>query len=694
MIGFLSRSLFTKLLLTFLLVMVIAFAVESGLAILAGEGAIENLVQENLTGQAQDVLEEVNRYLADRGREVKSWSTLSIMDDVLVDDRTLTIENLLLELQREEPRHYATLTVTSSSNRVIASSSLQRIGQALPVGAKALAQVPGTEFWTSEPPHDVEGAPAYFVVRHPIKSPLVAGSPVGWLFADVRWDPVEEIVAGSELIGAKSNAGKIFLLVDSAGNLLAGRAAFMERTSGGLDLLRRAVAESAPSRTLRSVDDYLVADYSATPSGDSLGQGLRVIALWHRDRAFAVVRIFERVVLGSACLGVLLAAGASYVSAKAIARRLQKLTEGTGRLARGDLTYRVEEGPSDEFGLVARSFNKMGFELESARQGLEAAVARWKALVTYAPDIIMTVSRDGKILFINRVVAGYSVNEVIGSSIYEYTPAAHHERLRQSVERVFSTGEATGLDLEGPGTDGALGWYSTRIGPVIQDGQVVAATIITTDITKRKLLEREILEISELERERIGRDLHDGLGQVLTGVALLSKGLQRKLFATQSDGQGEAGRIGELISDAILQTRSLARGLFPIDLDSKGLKGSLEELAGSVEQMSGITCRVEGELASPVQSRSKTTHLFRIAQEAVSNALRHGKAISILISLNSTSDANFLRIRDDGVGFPGLPSLHEGIGLRFMRYRAGVIGATLEFSGNPAGGTLVTCRFT
>ena len=116
---------------------------------------------------------------------------------------------------------------------------------------------------------------------------------------------------------------------------------------------------------------------------------------------------------------------------------------------------------------------------------MEAAVARWKAPVAHAPDTIITVSGDGEILFSNRVADGYNVEEVIGSSICWYAPAAHREMLRQSLERFFSTGYAAPLEGERAGPKGALAWYSSLIGPIIHGGHVVAATIITTDITKR-----------------------------------------------------------------------------------------------------------------------------------------------------------------------------------------------------------------
>lgn len=215
----------------------------------------------------------------------------------------------------------------------------------------------------------------------------------------------------------------------------------------------------------------------------------------------------------------------------------------------------------------------------------------------------------------------------------------------------------------------------------------------TTSRRLRRLPDRQILEVSERERERFGRDLHDSLGQVLTGIALLSKGLEQQLRAQGLAEASDAARIKHLIEEAMEQTRAMARALSPGELEGEGLREALEDLASSVTSIFKVVCRVQGSLAAPVRDRSKATHLFRIAQEALSNALRHGKAATIVIVMESNSTENTLSIQDDGVGFAGVPSNGRGMGLRSMRSRAGVIGGTLEIRGEPAHGTIVTCRF-
>ncbi len=687
-----SRSLFFKLFAAFFLVVAVAFAVETWQAILAGRGAIETLVTESLTGQAEDVLDDVNRYLEDRCREVKSWAGLSIMDEVLVQDRFLNIENLLLELQRGRPRQYGALAVLDRSGTVIAATDVDRIGGHGPLDEAALHAHPGTGVSMGGFPAAGAAAARQFMIAAPVVSRLHS-DPIGWLVATVSWGPLEDIVTGAMLGGSAQDNGRFFLLAGPDGAVLAGHPEFVDELPDSIAAAGRVVLHGGSPGALRAASGYLVTETGAIPDPGAPAQGLHLVALWRTSEAFQVVRIFVVAVLSSAVLGLALAAGAAFAIARSITARLGVLIEGTGRLARGDRAHRVEEGHDDEFGKLARAFNAMASELAHVLEEQEASLAHWRALVTHAPDIIMTVNGRGTILFINRVITGFRVEQVVGTSAFDYVAPAYHEAFRRALERVFERGEAASLDLEGIGPEGRPAWYATRIGPVERDGQVVAVTVITTDITHRKRLEREIVEVSELERERIGRDLHDGLGQVLTGTALLSKGLQQKLADKDLREADDAERIKTLIGEAIEQTRVLARGLVPIDLDKEGLRGALEALADNVERLFGVACRVEGGVRTTDLDRARATHLFRIAQEAVSNSLRHGKAQRITIRLGREGDENSLTIADDGTGFPRQPPDGDTMGLRSMRYRAGAIGGVLEIAAPPEGGTVVACRF-
>jgi signal transduction histidine kinase len=226
-----------------------------------------------------------------------------------------------------------------------------------------------------------------------------------------------------------------------------------------------------------------------------------------------------------------------------------------------------------------------------------------------------------------------------------------------------------------------------------QEGKQVEVEGIARDITERKRLEKEILEISNREQRRIGHDLHDGVCQMLAGVAyridILADQLQEKKLAESS----EAERVGTLINEAITQTRGVARGLFPVQLEENGLIWALEDLATNAGNIFRIKCDFSYEKPLPKVESDVALHLYYIVQEAVLNAAKHGNATQINISLACKGDRFVLTIQDDGSGFELAGGNGTGMGIRIMRYRARVIGATLDLKSRPGQGTQVTCVF-
>ena len=211
------------------------------------------------------------------------------------------------------------------------------------------------------------------------------------------------------------------------------------------------------------------------------------------------------------------------------------------------------------------------------------------------------------------------------------------------------------------------------------------------EIAARQRLEQEILKLSEREQQRIGRHLHDELGQQLAAISFLSHTLATALAASGSPAADQARKICEAIGDALSLTRSLARGLHPVALKSDGLLAALTDLAGQTAETYAIECRFKGPAIDPPLDDIAATHLYRIASEAVSNAVNHGKASVIDLSLECGPAASVLRVCDNGHGMPRSSPRRKGMGLRIMRYRADVIGGTLVFSTPRHGGTTVTC---
>jgi signal transduction histidine kinase len=215
---------------------------------------------------------------------------------------------------------------------------------------------------------------------------------------------------------------------------------------------------------------------------------------------------------------------------------------------------------------------------------------------------------------------------------------------------------------------------------------------LSSELAERRRLENEILAIGEREQRRIGLDIHDSLCQHLTGTALAEQFLVEKLAARGAPEVADANRVVNLIEDAISLARGLAAGLFPLEADGEDLPGALSELAGHFSSRFNVACRFQVE--EPVQIRDTVvaTHLYRIAQEAVHNAIRHGHAGKIDIRLAKSGTMIALVIDDDGSGIRSGQPIHQGMGLRNMKYRASIIGGDITLEGGNPGAT-VTCIF-
>lgn len=215
---------------------------------------------------------------------------------------------------------------------------------------------------------------------------------------------------------------------------------------------------------------------------------------------------------------------------------------------------------------------------------------------------------------------------------------------------------------------------------------------LTKEIAERERLEKAILEIGERERRSIGRDLHDGLGQHLTGTALTGQILSEKLQSRNAEETADAQKMVGLVNAAIEQTRHLAKGLLLEAIEPGGLLRALEELATTTTQQFRVTCVFQQEGDVTLTESGTATHLYRVVQEAVRNALRHGKPRRIDIALSGEDGAITLTVRDDGVGLPRTPPSGQGLGLRIMAHRAMIIGASFSIEAPLEGGTLIVCR--
>jgi signal transduction histidine kinase len=214
----------------------------------------------------------------------------------------------------------------------------------------------------------------------------------------------------------------------------------------------------------------------------------------------------------------------------------------------------------------------------------------------------------------------------------------------------------------------------------LQDLAESRARALANGAARNVWLEREVLEVGEREQRRIGQDLHDGLCQHLTGTALASQVLAERL-ALHSAVRDDARRVVELIEGGITLARDIAKGLYPIEMQSDGLIHALENFTTKTSDLFGINCRFKCPLPVLIENPSTAAHLYRIAQEAVSNAIRHGHATEVEVALEESDAGIRLRVSDNGVGMPDTLPSHEGMGLRTMADRAGSIGG--QFSIHP-----------
>ncbi|MFN7138177.1 MAG: ATP-binding protein [Limisphaerales bacterium] len=237
-------------------------------------------------------------------------------------------------------------------------------------------------------------------------------------------------------------------------------------------------------------------------------------------------------------------------------------------------------------------------------------------------------------------------------------------------------------------------WLSATGRPLMQNKREKGGVLVFSDVSSSKLLEKQIAEVSDRERLRMGQDLHDGVCQQLVSTAFAASVLRQKLEEKGIQEAKSAEQIVDLLNDAITDARRLARGLYPVKLEVDGLTIALEELAENVEHMSEINCRFECDQPVSISDPVVATNLFRIAQEAVNNAIKHSQAKNIIIELEAVEEEVTLSVRDDGVGFSGKKAENgSGMGLHIMNYRARLIGASLDVRPSATGGTTVICSF-
>ncbi len=336
-------------------------------------------------------------------------------------------------------------------------------------------------------------------------------------------------------------------------------------------------------------------------------------------------------------------------------------------------------------------------ERERFHEALLKSERRLQGIVDTAADAIVTLGEQGVIDSFNMAAErlfGYSRTEAVGQNFGILVPSSDREGQGESIFPYLETGDAKigiGREFVGRHKDGSTFPIELALSEQ-HDGTRRSFTAIIRDISERQALQREILTILSQEQRRIGHDLHDSVGQNLTALGLLAGSLAEALEKRDPTDAEIANRVLLGLKTALDQIRKLSKGLLPVEVDTDGLRAALAELAETTNRDCGIECDFGCDRPVRIEDNETATHLYRIAQEAVSNALKHGAAGHVRICLSSDDKRVTLSVQDDGKGISPSARRSKGMGLKTMQYRASLIGAALSIAAVKAGGTLVTCR--
>lgn len=335
--------------------------------------------------------------------------------------------------------------------------------------------------------------------------------------------------------------------------------------------------------------------------------------------------------------------------------------------------------------------------LRLAEEALRRQEAFNAAVMAASGALLIVLDADGRCVSVNDTflrMCGCSLSELRGQNLPETVMVpgltGHHGPWAAELPASPQAQECEGFLITKSGERRWIAWSVTVLSSPQKEAEHVIVSGI--DITDRRRLEEEILQISERERERIGQDLHDDLGQQLVGAWCMSQALSKGLASKRSTFAQSAVRITAQLKESVALTRALARGLHPVALESGGVGSALAELAQRTSDIFSVDCRCECPPGLEIAS-SAAIHLYRIAQEAVTNAVKHGHAREIAIEISSNPHQTVLSVRNDGASIPETPPAgSSGMGLRIMKYRAGVIGGSLAIQNNGSdGGVIITC---
>jgi two-component system CheB/CheR fusion protein len=343
--------------------------------------------------------------------------------------------------------------------------------------------------------------------------------------------------------------------------------------------------------------------------------------------------------------------------------------------------------------IASRFFLRISKPLEET---IDQQAETFQILAQTSPEAIILAGTDGVIQFVNPATErlfGYRKKELVGEKLNLLMPREHSVAHDGYIQKYLHTGIPTiigiGRQLTAIRKDGSRFPIYLSIGDIKTSHSRLFAGVIM-DISEQQQLQKEILEIPVREQRRIGQELHDGLGQQLTGLGLLATSLLNKASKPEHE---LASKLASGLQEAIAQVRALSRGLVPVDIDTEGFMNSLEKLIEEIRLQTNLDVQLTIMDRIHIADNTTAMHLYRIVQEALNNAIKHAEASQINVGVGVEGTRGCFLISDDGKGLQTSAKDSSGLGLRIMKHRCGLIDAELRIESSPEDGTRIKCYF-
>lgn len=434
-----------------------------------------------------------------------------------------------------------------------------------------------------------------------------------------------------------------------------------------------------------------------------------VASTCYLEEFYAPLKSVRNIVFGTVVIILVLVLPTTFSIAGSITRPLRQLEHKLAQGTDGNFAGRMELRSKDEIGKLALHFNRFMDRLESYNQKIQAEAEKKrktaealekseelfsKAFRSSPSGIFIADLNTNRLIDANQSFLNFIGRlrpEVIGKPIFDLSIFYYPESLTRLINLLNRDGRVLDLDLDFINAEGDVRTGTINAETVHIWGRKCILCAVD-DRTETKRLELEVIEISERERRQLGQYLHDDLCSHLLGIEVMQKVMRQKLAALGYGDLATIDKLRNLVQDAINKTTRISRGLCPINIAEQGLEMTLEELCRDIQEIYGVSCSLSHDEEPFFQDAKIATHIYYIAREAAYNAVKHGKAQHIALSLSRQGHTGKLQIRDDGEGIPKSLKL-KGMGIRIMHYRARRIGAVLEARRDGDCGSIVCLMF-